>query len=531
MLKVLIVDDEMLVRVGMRSLIQWEEHGFEVIGDAADGQAALAWMEAEVPDIVLTDIVMPGKDGLWLIGEARKKWPDVRFIVLSSYSDFDYVREAMKLGVDDYVLKTSVRPEEFLKILNETRQKVERDRKKWKHAAMESPSLSETKQRQFLRLLVEASPDEAALERYRSDLDWPDAACAAVFFVRIHHYSKLGPDGKSVGRSLFHLLEQETREAERKQVFQYKENELAAALFFKDRPQAQLLRDMGRDAVRAARRLINASISVGISEPFDRFEDFPQAVKQAREAVRRSFYEGIERCYKFEPLPAGQADRPYLRVEDELLQRIEVCDREGVGRVLERFFADLAEQRRRPERRRERLLDIVQQFKIAARKWNISWHDLSEEQSPVYVQMFELETLDDTAQWFEKLSDKVIGAISGVRSQTYREEISRLIDYLKTHFTENVTLSSASKYVNMSESYLSSMFKKETKMSFVEYLTKLRIEKAAELLKTTDWPSYAIAEKVGYENINYFGRSFKKVMGMSPSRFRGQFLHYAEKSE
>jgi len=121
------------------------------------------------------------------------------------------------------------------------------------------------------------------------------------------------------------------------------------------------------------------------------------------------------------------------------------------------------------------------------------------------------------------LADKAIGAMTRVRSQTYRKEISRLIDYLKLHFAENITLSSAARYINMSESYLSTMFKKETGVSFVEYLTRLRIEKAAELLKTSDMPSYIIAEKVGYENINYFGRSFKKVMGVSPSQFRGRF--------
>jgi len=522
MLKILIVDDEMLVRVGMRSLIQWEEHGFRVIGDASDGEAALALMESEVPDIVLTDIVMPGMDGLRLIEEAGKKYPGVRFIALSSYSDFDYVREAMKLGADDYVLKTSVRPEQFLNILNETRRKAEQERKKWKQTA-ESPTVSERKQQLFMRLLVEPSPDESTFQRYREELDWPESSDTAVFAVHLHHFYRLGPDAKSVSRSLLHLLEQQTREATGKQVFPYKDNEMIMVLFFAEPPDERQLLDIGGDVIRAAKRLINVCVSVGISEPFRRFGHFPAAVRQAKDAVKDSFYGGLGKCYRFDASPREMPESPPGSGEDELLQRLEICDKEGVHRALERLFAVLADRRDPPERRQEFFLDLAQQFKMSVRKWDIPWPSLFDDERSVYTQILELETIDETRRWFEMLADKAIGAMTRVRSQTYRKEISRLIDYLKLHFAENITLSSAARYINMSESYLSTMFKKETGVSFVEYLTRLRIEKAAELLKTSDMPSYIIAEKVGYENINYFGRSFKKVMGVSPSQFRGRF--------
>jgi len=522
MLKVLIVDDEMLVRVGMRSLIQWEEHGFRVIGDAADGEAALALMESEVPDIVLTDIVMPGMDGLRLIEEAGKKYPGVRFIVLSSHSDFDYVREAMKLGADDYVLKTSVRPDEFLKILNETRRKAEQERTKWKRN-LESQSVSEKKQSLFLRLLVEPPADESAVDRYRRELDWPEAADTAVFAVRLHHFSRLGPDGKPVSRSLLHLLEQGTGEAAGRQVFPYKDNEMIMVLFFAERPDEGQLLDIGRDVIRAAQRLINVCVSVGISEPFRRFDDFPAAVRQAKEALNDSFYGGLGKCYPYGASPREKTERTRFADEEELLQRIEVCDREGVRRILERLFSELAENRDIPERRQELFLDLMQLFKTAVRRWDEAWPNLSEEEEPLVIQILELETIGEARQWFEALADNALEAIHRVRTRTYRKEIIQLIDYLKMHYAENITLSSASRYINMSESYLSSMFKKETGMSFVEYLTRLRIEKAAELLKTTDMPSYLVAEKVGYDNINYFGRSFKKVMGVSPSHYRSRF--------
>lgn len=118
-LKVMLVEDELLVRLGIKSLVDWESHSFDYIGDAADGEKALELMEQDVPDILLTDIVMPRMDGLELIARVKEKYPDMMIIVLSSHDEYDYVRRAMKLGIEDYVLKTSIKPSVLLELLGE----------------------------------------------------------------------------------------------------------------------------------------------------------------------------------------------------------------------------------------------------------------------------------------------------------------------------------------------------------------------------------------------------------------------------
>jgi two-component system response regulator YesN len=106
---------------------------------------------------------------------------------------------------------------------------------------------------------------------------------------------------------------------------------------------------------------------------------------------------------------------------------------------------------------------------------------------------------------------------------SYREEIGRLLAYIKENIAGDLSLSRAAEVVNMNESYLSYLFKKETQTGYIEYVNQVRTEKAAELLQTTNLPSYAIAEQVGYDNINYFGRIFKKIKGVSPQQYRSQF--------
>lgn len=119
MKRVMIVDDEVLVRLGIQSLIKWENHGYQIVCDASDGEEALQKIRQYQPDIVLTDLKMSPVDGFELISECREKYPHIQFIVLSSYNDFDNVRNAMKMGAFDYVFKLTVKPEELLKIMDE----------------------------------------------------------------------------------------------------------------------------------------------------------------------------------------------------------------------------------------------------------------------------------------------------------------------------------------------------------------------------------------------------------------------------
>ena len=125
MKKVMIVDDEVLVRLGIQSLIKWENYGYRIVCDASDGEEALQKIRQYQPDIVLTDLKMSPVDGFELISECREKYPHIQFIVLSSYNDFENVRSAMKMGAFDYVFKLTVKPEELLKIMDEATSSID----------------------------------------------------------------------------------------------------------------------------------------------------------------------------------------------------------------------------------------------------------------------------------------------------------------------------------------------------------------------------------------------------------------------
>ncbi|MDQ6423496.1 response regulator [Paenibacillus sp. LHD-117] len=389
--KVMLVDDEMLVRLGVKSLIQWEEHGFQFMGDAPDGAKALELMEDGPPDILLTDIVMPNMNGLELIEKVKERYPSTLIIVLSSHNEFDYVRKAMKMGVEDYLLKTSLKPAELLHLLIEAKGKLQRNHEKRSEQQKLGEAPVETPD-SMNRLL------ESALSNEWTGNDWaerdnalPDHSYLLLLHVRgiregVPHLSAAG--------LLKHLVEAELQGMVHAGPIQTDEREIAAML---------KLPDGDRDKLKARiDNLANASGSLlGISLN-------------------------------------GYTSGP-------------------VGR------------------------------------WSETGERLAELQGMVHA---------------------------AKAKEASRDDIKKLLRYMDEHYAKNLSLRSAAGMVNMSEAYLSTIFKKETGTNFTDWLNMLRIEKAATLLIETDLPSYLISEQVGYENSNYFGRLFKKMKGVSPQKYR-----------
>lgn len=387
-LKVMLVDDELLVRLGIKSLIDWEKHNFEFIGDASDGEKALELMEQRVPDILLTDIVMPRMNGLELIELVRKRYPNTLIIVLSSHNEFDYVRKAMKLGVEDYLLKTSMKPAELLDLLIEAAVKItRRQAQPFLHTDQAKPpgTRMDAVTRKLQSVLQDDYVDTSEIAELRP------YSILLVLYVR--HVREGGPEASAI-QLLKHLIQ----------------SELALIL-----------------------------------------ESNPVAIGN-REIV--------------------------------VLLAISVDKRQELGTVVSNLISAS-----------NHLLGISLHSEASGpiRDW--------EEVRSIY------------------LNAKAMMIDQGMR-ETSRDDIKKLLDYMRVNYAQDISLRHAAEMINISESYLSTIFKKETGSGFTDWINSLRIDQAASYLVDTNLPSYLIAERVGYENINYFGRIFKKIKGVSPQKYR-----------
>ncbi|KKC47220.1 hypothetical protein VE23_08750 [Paenibacillus sp. D9] len=399
-LKVMLVEDELLVRLGIKSLVDWESHSFDYIGDAADGEMALELMEQGVPDILLTDIVMPRMDGLELIARVKEKYPDMMIIVLSSHDEYDYVRRAMKLGIEDYVLKTSIKPSVLLELLGEAAAKYESRR-----GSGASPAPAERRGSQADRMG----------RQLRGELQEPRPAGLELpplpKGMRLLHVRVRGFRDESQRDSAFRLLD-------------------------------HLVQSELRDFLGSSLCMPNPLEMAALIQPLESTADAIAADAIAAEAA------------------AARIDS-LIRASGSML-----------GMELEAGL------------------------------------------SPPCADWEELRGYYAEAR--RHVEESPPNAAS-------REDIRGLLAYLGENYAKSLSLKDAAARLSMSEAYLSTLFKRETGMNFTDWVNRLRIEKASEYLKKTDMPSYLISERVGYENINYFGRIFKKVKGISPQQFRGKF--------
>ena len=526
MLKVMLVDDEVLVRLGVKSLIDWEKHGFQYIGDAPDGNEAWNMIERNPPDILLTDIVMPNMNGLELIEKVKNAFPYVRIIVLSSHNEYSYLRQAMKMGVDDYILKTSLKPQELLELLLETANKIAKSNKEIQERITRGEETGDDQRAKFAEWiwqLIDNRQTDAAL--------FPEAFSGNnyLMLMQIHrNETVLSAENQGIRKTLHNLIELELKKWTNGYVVPYKEFEILLLVSFESEKDHGLprLSDIGKDLIIAAKRFLNISATIGISHPFSQPEEIGKAYLEAKSALQLYFFDGKENVYAYPIDSVNRQTGQLFTKEDEqkVIAAVERIDEDGIKQVTHAIFDKISNCKGPLDKNIEVCLQLLHCFQTGFKPF-VGEELISdlEAEGPLYKQILCFEELSEARQWFDRLIETFCARARAAISESYREDIHRLILNMKSDFAANWSLKTAAAMVNMNESYLSYLFKKETKTSFTEYLTKLRLEKATELLINTNLPIYLIAEQVGYDNVNYFGRVFKKVKGVSPHHFRERF--------
>ncbi|MEK0313499.1 response regulator [Cohnella sp. 56] len=403
LIKLMIVEDEWLVREGLKSTIPWDELGCEIVAEASSGAAALDIVESARPDIILTDIRMPGMDGLEMARQAVERLPGVEIVFLTGFDDFSYAQQALKIGSADYVLKPT-NPDELMQVIRRVGDKVRR------------------------RKTTEQT------ERFIRQTRFRDSGSLLS--------SKL----------LYDLLMDSAGEKEK-----------------------ELFLELGAD--RAASL---AAYRVGLIEP-----DGPE-------------------------LAAEDARRQLVTLE-EMLYRTTVAFTRAQDRIAvllgERDSAELW-----PD-----LLDELRAG-LGGRPIAVGWSETHRELGEL-AEAYEEAELALTAQ-----RGTAQGKASRPREMPsvdkLKAELRETIAYIEEHYREDISLHDIASSVHMSESGFSRLFKKQTGVSYVEFVTQLRLEEAKTLLLQPDQKVYEVSLTVGYQDSKYFSQIFRKYTGETPTEFR-----------
>lgn len=492
MKRVLIVDDDYLVRKYLSQLIEWETAGFELMEPARDGKQALEAIKKYRPDIVLTDIDMPVMNGIDLLLKVRKEPFRPHMIVLSCHDDFMYVRESMRLGAEEYFLKDEISGEKLLEILRGVAAAEDKETRSCSNKRAEITVSDE----ELLRLLEGTGSD--------SEISIPDAI-AALYVTDLEDASGYQQVDKRVQfySSFSKMCEEESDNCRDIKVIHVRGGWFAAFLSIPAGKTTQerryiLQKNMSIFQHKADRHY-EVTLRIGVSEMAECKNDVHICWESAKDITGRAFYSRRSIFFGWQTECMGksmpQKARDFLDIAAEMrARRDHNAVKIACNNALEAF-----EQEHTKE-------SVV-----------ISWLHSADK-------LFGLGMLPAPAH-FEDMHERVKAYVAACDERlpdtdTYGENVSGVIRFIQKNYSRDISLYDAALEVHLSTTYLSYIFHKETGITFSEYLQSCRIGRARDLLEHTDEKVREIGHMVGYNDNRHFGKIFKKMTGMTPQEYR-----------
>jgi len=532
MKRVMIVDDEVLVRLGIQSLIKWENHGYQIVCDASDGEEALQKIRQYQPDIVLTDLKMSPVDGFELISECREKYPHIQFIVLSSYNDFDNVRNAMKMGAFDYVFKLTVKPEELLKIMDEATSSGKGTEAVQETSVLAERNLEVIKRGLFKRILN----SETFLKKYLEELmrlplcvnfDHP----FHILSITIDDFKVVRKKGDFMDLELLiftmeNILSELFSRHHRAEVFQYGEYDFAVAVNLEENLDhknffAAMEKEFGIFS-SCARQYYGLEVSGALSRVCTGIKGLKDAIAQNRDTLNLRFFSEPGKLHPYERNIREDAALP-PEFHSSILETLAAeHDFFGMKNFLEELFNFLKEKNRWEPEEIRYLLRRTYGTMAASFARSRADIDLFLDKNGI-----NMEAAINDYTYLEKIRQSVLELVEQYKKEyesnsgrILRKEVAEAKSFVRSHMKEEMQVADIAGMVNMSSSYFSHVFKKEEGISFVEYVYRVRMEHARYLLESSDMKINEIADEVGIFNPNYFSTQFKKSVGQSPLEYR-----------
>ncbi|HZG76948.1 MAG TPA: response regulator [Paenibacillus sp.] len=525
--KVVIADDELFVRMGLRNSIDWEQHGFVVVGEAADGVQALGVIDRDPPDVVLTDIKMPNMDGLELIRIVSERYPLTRCIVLSNFDDFELVKNAMKLGATDYFLKVTIEPEKLLDTLRQTVQALDQFKRSAGHVAELSRQLGESRplllKQRFRELRDERQTLASFARRLRSIPFFKECMDGHALIVVLKDYDKLLASRFDFDRDLLeytvtNLMQELLYMHGNGQVFESQPG--VFALFLHTQP-AVGLRHFAQQIHNSLQEFLSFECFTVYGLQYDTEEKLRDTIRRIFRLPEQLFYERAATVRHIAEVPERPLPGTGNRV-DKFLHDVAFFQQLGDGGGLldcVRTFVDEAEKEQAaPDLVKKQLILLVS---------NLLEHGFGERpeaiarESAAVVERIECccSILDLRRLVSEEIA--AIGNKVAAASRTnVREEIRKVIVFMEKNYGDKISLEDMANYIRMNKSYFSRLFKQETGMMFNKYLTQIRLTKARELILSTNKKLSDISDEVGYGDVFYFTKAFKHYYSMTPGEYK-----------
>ncbi|MGD6846297.1 response regulator [Rossellomorea aquimaris] len=505
MYNVMIVDDEPIIRFGLKSSIDWEDKNLHLIGDFSNGKQALEAMERTGHvDILITDIKMPVMDGITLMKKALQMYPKLKVVLVSSYNEFEYVREGLTHGAVDYILKQTLEPDQFSRTIHKCIDKLLEEEKvteKLDHAEQTNKINERRRTEQSIkRVLLRKMPYQDCEQRIES-LPMPQL----LLLGSIKELDRFEDEFGFLYKNLIieEIQDRFYRETEDGYCFPIGENELIFFLGNTEEP---------RDTVNKLKERIEKETSLKLVFSYAMVSDPEKLVEgyhHASLAGKQYFFQSNTEIFPYER--GVKMLREPLSLEEIKAQ---IHGEESLENFLEVRFVHWKEEDMLPDNVKKEAGYILKA---------LYWHKVEVSVLMDYMSnLASSETMEELTGLFHEAKNgcDFLLESESKHPNTDNELLDKALSYIHHHFTQEMTLQHVADHIHISRNYFSILFKRFMDINFIDYVIGLRINKAKELLSHTSLKVYEVAGESGFNDVKYFSKLFKKVTGLSPGDYR-----------
>ena len=540
MLKIFLAEDEVIVRETIKRMIPWEDLGFELVGEAADGEMALPLLLRQKPDLLITDIKMPFMDGLTLAKVAKKEIPGLKVVILSGYDDFNYAKQAINIGVEDYLLKP-ITKNALIERLTEIRSRYEHEKTQkeyYEKFHREMQAYEKNSSRDFFEALVSGSMDMMEIYR-RSEKLGLDIVAEAYNVLIFTMNCEEDFSGQREGYSEWEAESLELLEeffSENTSAMLFRCNIFSYGVLIKG--QKETVEENTRSCVSEIQRILDRKEQkrqwfVAAGEPVERLSQIQKSYYSASRAFSQRYLYDENILYYDEM--ASMEKKNVTEDDSTYLQKVDVNALNPV--ILQKFLSNgLLEETENFVKDyfyaigQEPLESLVfrnyvtlnVRFSVMSFLKEIGCDTRTLEQEDTEDVLSESsKSLENAIAYAEKIISQAIALRDQNSGNKNRSILKTAVDFIDSHYMEeDMSLNKAANAANVSANHFSALFSQNMGQTFIEYLTNLRMNKAKEYLRCTSMRSSEIAGEIGYKDAHYFSYLFKKTQGMTPSDYR-----------
>ena len=542
MLKIFLAEDEVVVRETIKRMIPWEELGFELVGEAADGEMALPLLIRQQPDLLITDIKMPFMDGLTLARLAKKEIPGLKVVILSGYDDFNYAKQAIGIGVEDYLLKP-ITKNALIERLSEIRSRYEHEKTQkeyYEKFHREMQAYEKNSIRDFFEALVRGSMDmmEVYKRAEKLGLDIVAEAYNVLIFTMNcdEDFSGQRDEYSSWEAESLELLENFF--AGHSSAMLFRSNIFSYGVLLKG--QRETIEENTRACVDEIRKILSRQDGrrewfLAVGQSVERLSQIQKSYHTASRAFSQRYLydENILYYDEMETMehPGGQAeteDNAYLQKVDvnalnpAILQKFlsNGLQEETENFVKDYFYAIGQEPMESLVFRNYVILNV--RFSVISFIKGLGCDTNEMESADTEEVLAESgKNMESAIAYAKKMISQAIEIRDQNSGNKNRSILKTAVDFIDSHYMdEEISLNTVANVANVSSNHFSALFSQNMGQTFIEYLTSLRMNKAKELLRCTGMRSSEIAGEIGYKDAHYFSYLFKKTQGMTPSDYR-----------